>query len=111
MIADIAGAAPCSEMGEAAKRHSQQQELLNTRISELDVEGRKLRDQKYQLDTQVGICWGLPRIGQLENAGHMHTCQAPDVVRLLVIANTRYMAFGNVYHRQQTALLVIDKCT
>ncbi|KAF6264226.1 hypothetical protein COO60DRAFT_1267074 [Scenedesmus sp. NREL 46B-D3] len=41
------------ELEDAAKRHSQQQELLSSRIAELDAEGRKLRDQKYQLDTQV----------------------------------------------------------
>lgn len=41
------------ELEDAAKRNSQQQELLNSRIAELDAEGRKLRDQKYQLDTQV----------------------------------------------------------
>jgi hypothetical protein len=44
----------CRELEDAAKRNSQQQELLNSRIAELDAEGRKLRDQKYQLDTQVG---------------------------------------------------------
>lgn len=44
----------CREMEAAAKRASQQQELLNSRIAELDAEGRKLRDQKYQLDAQVG---------------------------------------------------------
>lgn len=43
----------CREMEAAAKRASQQQELLNSRIAELDAESRKLRDQKYQLDTQV----------------------------------------------------------
>lgn len=42
------------EMDAAAKRASQQQELLNSRIAELDAESRKLRDQKYQLDAQVG---------------------------------------------------------
>lgn len=41
------------EIEEAGRRSSQQQELLNKRIAELDSEGRKLRDQKYQLDTQV----------------------------------------------------------
>lgn len=41
------------EMEATAKRASQQQELLNGRIAELDAESRKLRDQKYQLDTQV----------------------------------------------------------
>lgn len=51
---------PCAlcaprELEDAAKRHSQQQELLSSRIAELDAEGRKLRDQKYQLDTQVSI--------------------------------------------------------
>jgi hypothetical protein len=44
----------CRELEDAAKRNSQQQQLLNSRIAELDAEGRKLRDQKYQLDTQVG---------------------------------------------------------
>lgn len=43
----------CREMEAAAKRAVAQQELLNGRIAELDAEGRKLRDQKYQLDSQV----------------------------------------------------------
>lgn len=43
----------CRELEDAVKRHTQQQELLNSRIAELDVEGRKLRDTKYKLDTQV----------------------------------------------------------
>jgi uncharacterized protein YlxW (UPF0749 family) len=50
------------EMESAAKRASQQQELLNSRIAELDAESRKLRDQKYQLDTQVrrdACCCGV----------------------------------------------------
>ncbi|KAF8068308.1 hypothetical protein HT031_001995 [Scenedesmus sp. PABB004] len=41
------------ELDEAARRHAAQAELLNARIAELDGEGRKLRDQKYALDTQV----------------------------------------------------------
>jgi hypothetical protein len=49
----VSGVLLYREMESAAKRASQQQELLNSRIAELDAESRKLRDQKYQLDTQV----------------------------------------------------------
>lgn len=42
------------DLEDAAKRYSQQQDLLNNRIAELDAEGRRLRDTKYRLDTQVG---------------------------------------------------------
>lgn len=45
------------EMEEATKRHNDQQVLLNSRIAELDAEGRKLREQKYQLDTQVRVMY------------------------------------------------------
>eukprot|EP00878_Enallax_costatus_P015722 GHUV01016473.1.p1 GENE.GHUV01016473.1~~GHUV01016473.1.p1 ORF type:complete len:465 (+),score=180.96 GHUV01016473.1:3033-4427(+) len=41
------------ELDEAVKRHNQQHELQSSRIAELDAEGRKLRDIKYKLDTQV----------------------------------------------------------
>lgn len=44
-------------MEEATKRHNDQQVLLNSRIAELDAEGRKLREQKYQLDTQVRVMY------------------------------------------------------
>lgn len=43
------------ELDEAAKRHGQQVELQTSRIAELDAEGRRLRDIKYTLDTQVCI--------------------------------------------------------
>lgn len=58
-------------MEAAAKRASQQQELLNSRIAELDAESRKLRDQKYQLDTQVN---------RRHNAGEQHAGRCPDCV-------------------------------
>jgi hypothetical protein len=47
-------------MEASAKRANQQQELLNNRIAELDAESRKLRDQKYQLDTQVRAPYARP---------------------------------------------------
>jgi hypothetical protein len=54
-------------MDAAAQRASQQQDVLNKRIAELDAECRKLRDTKYQLDSQArlaALLWLRPALCQ-----------------------------------------------
>jgi hypothetical protein len=73
---------PCRELQQHSKRSSEQIEALNSRVAELDVDNRALRDQKYQLDTQVGI---EVRFGSLGSTGSgyccLHSCkQLPDTI-------------------------------
>ena len=53
-IQQVCWSAFARELQEQSKRSSEQIEGLNSRVAELDADNRALRDQKYQLDSQVG---------------------------------------------------------
>lgn len=53
----------CRHMDELTRRHTEQLDNLNARLAELDAENRKLRDQKYQLDTQVQLSYAVIHVG------------------------------------------------
>jgi hypothetical protein len=62
----LTAAIPCRERQQAETKHREQVEALTARLAELDSDNRKLREAKYQLDTQVGAAGLRARLPRMD---------------------------------------------